>query len=486
MLIRRIVLKNFKCFIEKDEYFEHSVLIRGSNGSGKSTLALQSILFALYGYSLSETLKDLPTRNIAKSCSVEIEFKHNNKYYRILRLYPSKLTIFENNKQLQFTTLTEAQDFINLTFGDRLNFMKFRIVDAYSKDTNFLDEGPTTLKQIIFSASEDTFNNIRKKLLQIKTEREIYSKNRAIIYTHYPSTKRLQLICSKLEELEKQDRELRKTIRDIEIGLNTAQREIGRLEGEKQTLKYKRDKMLSNTKCYACGQAISESHQKSLLSEIGARTKKINNRIGHQTTEIEFLNDIIGQHKRVKDNIEVEMVVLRDLKLKLQTRMKQSDYKYTEKDILIVKRAIQEIDRLSTYYLTESVKILEPIINDVLAKINFQVRFEIDDKNKFRITLQKDEVEYKYKDLSTGQKLILQIAFKLAILLERGETGLIVADEGMSSLDRENLEHILGLFHNLPFQLFLVIHRLDDIPSFIKVIDLDKEEINDNKKSNKM
>ena len=144
--------------------------------------------------------------------------------------------------------------------------------------------------------------------------------------------------------------------------------------------------------------------------------------------------------------------------------------------MLIVKKAIEELDKLSSYYITESLKILEPIINDIVSKIGFEVSFTINEKGKFAIEMQKDNISYKYKDLSTGQKLVLQIAFKLALLLERNETGIIIADEGMSSLDQENLEHVLGIFNNLPFQLFLVLHHFEDIPEHIRVINLTEEK----------
>ena len=74
--------------------------------------------------------------------------------------------------------------------------------------------------------------------------------------------------------------------------------------------------------------------------------------------------------------------------------MKQKDYKYTDRDVLIAKKAIEELDRLSTYYLTESIKVLEPIINNILTKINFEVKFEITETGKFAIRLQKEDIVY--------------------------------------------------------------------------------------------
>ena len=99
--------------------------------------------------------------------------------------------------------------------------------------------------------------------------------------------------------------------------------------------------------------------------------------------------------------------------------------------------------------------------------------FKINDKGKFSITLQKESIEYDYKDLSTGQKLILQIAFKLALLLNKGETGLIIADEGLSSLANENLIYMLDMFDNYPFQLIYITHIPHNYPHGVKLIDLD-------------
>lgn len=477
MIIKRIKLTNFKNFRQKEVFLSNMTFIKGKNGSGKTTLALESILFALWGYTPKESLKDLPTRNVAKSCSIEVEIHHNGKEYKIIRNYPTKLEVMESNKLLQFANNTEAQSYINRLFGDRIQFQKFRMVDAYTKETNFLEEGQTTLKRIIFSVSEDIFNNMRKNLTQLKHEREIFNKDGAVVYTHHPSEKRLQLISNKINELDIQIMELRKCIQDFESDYYTLERNIGKLEGEKEVVKSRRDKLLKNPECYACKQSIPENTQKRLLTETGELIQKVNNQIGKKLPEMTSVKEIIASHRKLIDKVSLRKNELKELKMKLEARIKQKDYKYTTKDVLIAKKAIEELDRLSTYYLTESIKILEPIINNILNKIGFGVKFEITEKGKFAIRLQKGDIVYKYKDLSTGEKLILQIAFKLALLLERGEEGIMVADEGMSSLDRENLLHVLSIFENMPFQLVFVIHNLEEVPENIKTINLNEPSV---------
>jgi DNA repair exonuclease SbcCD ATPase subunit len=142
--------------------------------------------------------------------------------------------------------------------------------------------------------------------------------------------------------------------------------------------------------------------------------------------------------------------------------------------VIVAKKAIEELDKMSSYYLVESVKTLEPIINSVLDKVGFAVSFDVDLKGKFNILLQKEDTQYKYADLSTGEKLVLQIAFKLAILLRENKAELLVCDEGLGSLDAENLEHILEIIRALPTQLIMVLHRYEPTDTAIKVIQLTK------------
>jgi len=162
------------------------------------------------------------------------------------------------------------------------------------------------------------------------------------------------------------------------------------------------------------------------------------------------------------------LVKIRGLKDRLETAIKQKNFKYTKKDVLVMDKCIKELDNFYGYFITEWIKTLEPIINSILDKIGFKITF----KNDFDLVLSKDGEEYSYKDLSTGQRLILSIALKLSILLERNERGLLIADEGLSSLDETNLDYIIKLFNDLPFQLIAIIHRFETEQENINIISL--------------
>lgn len=475
MKIISIKLKNFKNFRQKQVNLSNMTFIKGQNGSGKSTIALDSILFGFWGYTMSSSLKDLPTRNVSKSCIVEIEVEKDNNKYLIHREYPTKIKITKNEEELEFASSREAQRFIDKTFGDRIGFQKFRMIDAYTKDTNFLEEGQTTIKKIIFGSTDELFNNIRKKLLKIKHEREIYNKDKAVTYKHYPSEERLKKLKKGISILEDKKKEILNEYKEFENEhwklaktLNCASANINKINTQIEKTK-------SRKTCYACKQEISSKRKEEILKELNAELSQEKETAKTVKPDLKNVTEIKQMTEKQRENVVEEIQKAKTWQMKLEGRLGQKEYKYSEKDVLIAKNAISEVDKLSSYYLTESIKVLEPIINDILAKIGFIVSFELDDKNKFNIKLEKEEIEYNYKDLSTGQKLILQIAFKLALLMERDETGFVVADEGMSSLDSENLQHILTIFNNMPYQLVFVIHNLEDVPEYIKTINLDNK-----------
>ena len=251
MYIKSIKLTNFKNF-EKAEYsFNKITLLQGQNGTGKTTLALESILFAIYGFTTKELLSDLPTRSKSKSCTVEVKFEANNVVYTVIRSFPTKLIVKKDDKIIKFSTNSEGNKYICDLLGSRENFQKFIVIDS-AKESNLLEQGNVALKRIIFAGSDEIFNNMRVKLLEIKRKRELLNKDRVKTSSHYPSEKRLQLISCKLDEINLQKSKLDSTIRSIESDAYSITRTVGKLEGEKEILKRKRDKLLTNKKCYAC------------------------------------------------------------------------------------------------------------------------------------------------------------------------------------------------------------------------------------------
>lgn len=473
MIIKNIQLKNFQSYTEYQADFSNLTLIQGKNGSGKTTLGLDAILFAIYGYT-KKTLADLPRKGTSK-CLVTIEVNHKGDNYVITRTYPTSITVECNGENLKFATGAEAQRYLADLFGDVNYFKRFRMIDN-DVGINFLEEGPQTLKKILFSVSDELFNKVKDNLNNIKRQRELYNKDKAVVHKHFPSEKRLEVLKKGINALNSE-----KTKADTEV--NSRQRELRLINSDLSSYNTSKKQMMIsledleiNEECYACHKSLEEELSNKMIKDLENKIKDLDTKIEEKEKLYKTANDTMERLQKEAQKFSPRITKLNNLKFKLETRIKQIDYKYTTKDVEIAKKALLEVDSLSTKCLIRSIKVLEPIINSVLEKIQFRVNFDLNTKGKLSIDLFREEDKFNYKDLSAGQKLLLQIAFKLALLLEKNEEGVIIADEGFSSLDRDNLIHVLNIFEHYPFQLLFILHGFSEVPGGIKVINIKEKK----------
>ena len=474
MFLKNIKLKNWKQFEGEHEFsFDKITFVQGKNGIGKSNLSLNAILFALYGYTGKVKQKDLPTYK-KKSCSVELDIDYNGNHYSIIREVPTKLTILQNNTEIQWKEngIKEKDLFIANLFGNIEHFKKFRIIDGYDKEINFLEQGNTTLKKILTTVNENLINEIRNELVNRKNTIQSYlSAQKKVSIPNYVSNKRLELINLLIQKIEND-------IKSLEGEINVFQKELRELSERRGILTYSFNeckRQLEKSKqsvCYACKQPIPKEKRERIAKRAMNEMVKIKKEFITVNESIEELESIIADLKEEKNKLNKRLMKIQQKKSLIQQKM-QIINKYTEKDLLIAKKAVEVFENFVAEYLVYSIKSLEPIINSVLEKIGFKVTFEADLRKFNLILTDNQDRSWSYHHLSTGQKLLLQIALKTALLLQKGESGLIIADEGMGSLDEENLIYIIELFENLPFQLIMILHHFKNLPSFVNVIDLD-------------
>jgi DNA repair exonuclease SbcCD ATPase subunit len=466
MIIKSLELHNFKGFKQYKVDFSPITFIKGDNGVGKSTLGKEAHLFCVYGYVGKDKLSDLPNKDIkAKSCWVMEEIETNGTFYKIKRSYPTKLEIWENNLPLKFATNAEAQLRLKQLFGDVNSFKRFRMIDK-SAGINFLEEGQVALKKTLFSISQDKLNEMRDKLAKIKYERDMYNKDKL------NTEERLETLEIGIAKLKAKLDPLTKNIRELENEIRKNNIEHGKIIARKKTVTWEKNKLQEEQKCYTCKQPLKVINHTALVLEKDNELAYLNQAFEERVELIAETTEMLAQVRASYDTIYPEITRLQGLANKLQTRIKQKDYKYTTAQVEIVKKAIKELDNISSKCLVQSIEVLEPIINSVLEKINFKLRFDINTKGKFALILEKDGIEYPYNSLSEGQKLILQVSFKLAVMLEQGKDGLLIADEGFSSLDKENLMHILTIFSEFPVQLVFMLHSNFEVPNNVKTVEL--------------
>lgn len=471
MLINKITLSDFKNFKGIHEFtFNKLNLISGENGAGKSTIALHSLLFALFGYS-EVKLSELPTRNYkGANTYVQVDLDYLGNNYIITRTIPTAVSIKLNGFDLTFANNQLKQAELDRLFRGVDYFRKFRMIDI--KDSiNILEDGQAGLRKTLVSFNDyEAISKIRGRLQIKKHERALLNKDQAVVYTHAPSEKRYEALGIKLLNVTENLNVLEKEIQDNEAHLNTIVYKRNRINDNKINLVKNRDSIMVDSACPTCKQTLPTATKHDLLNDIAQQLKDSSTLLQQIIDDCTSQGEVVTYLKSNKKSLIDKHTKLTRFRLRLETRLKQKQYVWTTQDVLVIKKAIEELDTFSTFYLTEKLKTLEPLINDVVSKIGFKVRFDITDKGNFDIILDNNGVEYKYKDLSNGQRLLVTTAFQLALLMEKGDNGLIIADEGFSSLSDKNLSLIIDLFKNSNFQLLFVVHRYTTTDNEIKSI----------------
>ena len=148
--------------------------------------------------------------------------------------------------------------------------MKFHIIDS-KIGANFLEEGQVALKKILFSISDELFNNIRNKLNETKHEREIYNKDKALVFSYYPSETRLETLEIGVQDLQNRLQTLKSKLVPIEqehIGLTNKK---ARYSNDLRASQSQERQISENAKCYAWKRGLDEELKKKILDEINTK-----------------------------------------------------------------------------------------------------------------------------------------------------------------------------------------------------------------------
>ena len=473
MDILNIQLNNFRSFLGTHTFnFRKLNLITGRIGKGKSSLGLYAPLFAIYGYSESK-ISNLVTKG-QKDSYVTLTVKKNNDIIKIKREVPTKVSLWLNDLEiLKDANNTEKDKWLIEKFNNLEYFKKFHMIDL-KQGVNILEDGKVALKKTLINFEESLLNNIRQSILDKKNLYEKYNKDELVIYKHYPSEKRKRILEEGIELHQSllQSTNSSSILADI-YGLQSD------LKNLKSELKEKRDnkqELLDNPTCYTCKQKLPNSFKINLLEKLKNQIIKLKKQLVETESKLPKLEEKYKKLSKVEQNHLKNRQRLESLLSKLEIRFKQKQYKYSNKDILVASRAIKELDKFYSYFVMENVKTLEPIINNIVEKIGFSFNFDIDDKGSFGLKLYKEGEEYSYSELSSGQKLMLSIAVKISILLNKGDTGFIIADEGFSALDIQSIENLFELLSETPMQYIIILHRFDLVPATVNLINV--EELN--------
>jgi hypothetical protein len=460
MILKSLKISNLQLIKSIESTFDKVNIVSGlnkdnpnesGNGSGKSTFVLRSILFLLYGY-VEEglTLKDLIRFN-EKETIVEGEIEKEGKIYKIIRKIPSELFISVDEVDVQMNTSTLKQKFIDETFGDIHFFRQYRCVDL-KNGINVLDLGIVSLRKTLMQFIEDYFVNIRKDLLNQKTERERFSIDKRL-YKHYLSEKRLKLLEDKYkyyEESEKEGKiitnEQRQSANNYKSEIQTKERLIYNRKKEMEDMQKSGVCPILKKKCSEITKTMTSEQKQKIDSEIINWENEIIKLREKSKTEQEYLNSLeIAQEDVIEKKQKVYSFIT-----KLKSAFQFKDYKYTKVDIVEYDESIKLLDDFAGIYIKDWLSSLSIIINNLLQAINISVEFTAD-KDFMKVSDNGETM--KYDLLSTGQKLFLNVIFKFAILLQQNKAGLVITDDGLNNIDMPNFIPLIDILKILPFQI---------------------------------
>lgn len=479
MFIKKVILNNFRNFEGLHSFtFNKLNLLTGKIGCGKSTVGRIAVTFALFGET-EVNLSNLPTRSGSKSCWVGLNIIDKEQEIYIQREIPTKLTVTVDGIEIYpGSNNVEKEKWIKNRFKDYNHFKKFRMIDL-KQGVNILEEGKTSLRKTLVSFHEGILNSMRESISAKKSLFEKFNKDTAVVYKHYPSVNRLSflkrakesaqnsysLAYKKFIEADNDYKKLLGFLSSYNFQLNALKKEKFQLVSQE-----------TSKQCPTCKQILPAKTKTELLANNFKKLEEVILKIKEYESLVDAQKEVLSYIETSKIDYHSLLTRLNNRIIKLEGRMKQKEYVYSSKDVLIASKAIKELDKLYSYVIMYSVKSLEPIINNIISKIGLKMSFELDSKSDFDILIYKDSEVYSYKDLSSGQRLLVSIAFQVALLLDQADTGVIIADEGFTNLDSETMNTLYDLFKQLPFQIISILHRFENNTNEINVIKLEKEK----------
>jgi len=341
MILKSIEYINFQLFSEASINFEKINAITGvnldspdesANGSGKTTAGISGILFCLYGKVDGINIVDL-LRIGEKKASVKSVWEDNGKEIVIIRTIPSALTITIDGDDFDGNTIALKERYINEHFGTCEDFRMFRTIDS-EQGINLLSLGGTALRKTMMSFIDEECAVWRDKVLDIKSEREKFGKDKRP-YKFYLSKKRLEVLKSNQEKFE--------------LSIKEAKEETK-----------KQDVLISDMRIKKSGVLQKIESNKNQIKEI--------------QNSIKDLDFKFCQFQKSADCAPVETIIKIDYETKAKAAEQQLDVK--EKELEEIKTELEEIqDNINNVKLEvkESEVMIAKYIGDI-TKLNTEIK----------------------------------------------------------------------------------------------------------------
>ena len=479
-----------------------TTLVTGENGSGKSTM-LDAITFGLFGRAFRNIKKDQLVNSVnERGCLVEVYFYIGKKKYRIIRgIKPTRFEIYVNDKMLnQDASSRDYQKHLETNIL-KLNYRSFTqvVMLGSSSFVPFMQLTAKARREVveeildikIFSLMNWILKQKSKALKERQTEMthefdlletkiSMTSDHISKIKEKSKTSKKVmnQKVTNNSKEIQKLSDEVNDWTENVlpkHQSFKSDQSEFisvcGKLNNTSNRTKSEIKWFEDNDDCPTCGQDI-DSHFKhkelekrndkmvemscalikmdERLSEMAAREKLYDN-IEVDTAKkrtsmealVKFNNELMSEIDNIS-NIDTELA-----EDKTKLKIYKEDMKVVEKEkntltmdqnyYIIAKQLLQD-SGIKTKIVRKYLPVMNDFINMYLSKLEFQVKFELDEE--FNETIRsRYRDEFSYANFSEGEKMRIDLALlftwrQIAKMKNSTNTNLLILDEIFdSSLD---------------------------------------------------
>jgi DNA repair exonuclease SbcCD ATPase subunit len=224
---------------------------------------------------------------------------------------------------------------------------------------------------------------------------------------------------------------------------------------------------------------LKNTYQKQ-INDYEEKNKSIPQQIEQLSDEIEQAQEsLITEESCLKHynelliNLQKHIQKTKENIMKLKEAFKFIEYKYGASDIQLYSDSIKTLDQFSGYFISEWLQNLNIIINDLLKNINLSV--QLTEEKEF-IRIKDGDKDLNYADLSSGQQVFFSCIFKLAILLQKGESDrIIIMDDGLGAMDESNFKNLIEICQTLPMQFFVVFQDTPQLDN-VNYIEIERKE----------
>ena len=547
LVIQRVKYKNLLASGDsptKIDFTRNNVtVVTGNSGSGKSTIT-EALCYALYGRSLRKIPKNkLVNRKNGKALEVEVDFMVNNTQYKVKRtVKPDTFDIICDGQLLnQDSSSRDYQAQLDMILGMNFNMFLQTVIISKTKYTPFVQLDSSARRAYVESVLNlnifgDMLKLHSKNVNDLKTltveKLGVYRNNRQQVETAELNVTRLaNLINStqqqKVAELEQEINTAQQQLDSVTakyitessliVNIQDPNPKLSKLNNIKQqvdtkigTYSEQLTTMLTDKKCYACGQVISDTDKNEHVKEIEVKIEKHKEMLprilsdiaveqsnlvkyAENTKQQNIVNDLEYRMNSLKQDISrlqqkvktatatVDYTVVDDAKTELvnyrnKLQVVESEYHEilkTKEHYDIVTDALKD-SGIKTVVVQKYLPLINHVINQNLSNFGFFVNFELD--STFTETIKLNGVhQLEYYGFSEGEKLRIDMSILMAWreitqMYTNMSCNLLIFDEmADASLDYEGSNVLSSLLATLEnSNVFVITHTPEKLENIAR------------------